>query len=47
MEYIYDSLDGSLVLFDLGEPDLNMEEENNGVSVQENDNPEAEEAVSG
>jgi hypothetical protein len=32
------SLPVSVVLFDLGEPDLYLEDEENGVSVQENDN---------
>jgi hypothetical protein len=41
------SLPVSVALFNLGEPDLYLEEENNGVSVQENDNPGVEEAVSG
>jgi hypothetical protein len=41
------SLPVSVALFNLGEPDLYLEEENDGVSVQENDNPGVEEAVSG
>jgi len=41
------SLPVSVALFNLGEPDLYLEEENNGISVQENDNPGVEEAVSG
>jgi hypothetical protein len=36
-----------VALFNLGEPDLSTEEENNGVSVQTNDNAGIEEAVSG
>jgi len=41
------SLPVSVVLFNLGEPDLYIEEGNNGVSVQTDDNPGTEEAVSG
>jgi len=41
------SLPVSVALFNLGEPDLYLGEENNGVSVQENDNPGVEEAISG
>jgi len=41
------SLPVSVALFNLGEPDLYLEEEDNGVSVQENDNPGIEEAASG
>jgi len=41
------SLPVSVALFNLGEPDLYLEEENNGISVQKNDNPGVEEAVSG
>ena len=41
------SLPVSVVLFDLGKPDLYIGEENNGVSVQENDNQGIEETVSG
>jgi len=41
------SLPVSVALFNLGEPDLYLGEENNGISVQENDNPGVEEAVSG
>jgi len=41
------SLPVSVALFNLGEPNLYLGEENNGVSVQENDNPRAEETVSG
>ena len=40
------SLPVSVALFNLGEPDLYLEEGNDGVSVQENDNPGVEEAVS-
>ena len=41
------SLPVSVALFNLGEPDLYLGEENNGIPVQENDNPGIEEAVSG
>ncbi len=41
------SLPVSVALFDLGKPDLHTEEENHGVSVQENDNARIKEAVSG
>ncbi len=41
------SLPVTVSLFDLGKPDLHTEEEDNGVSVQENDNQGIEEAVSG
>jgi len=41
------SLPVSVALFDLGKPDLHTEEENNGISVQENDNPGIGGAVSG
>ena len=41
------SLPVSVALFNLGEPDLYLEEENNGIPVQENDNPGIEETVSG
>jgi len=41
------SLPVSVVLFDLGKPDRYIEEENNGIPVQENDNKGAKEAVSG
>lgn len=40
------SLPVSVALFNLGEPDLYLEEENDGVSIQENDNTGAEETVS-
>jgi len=39
------SLPVSVALFNLGAPDLYLEEENSGISVQENDNPRAKEAV--
>ena len=39
------SLPVSVALFNFGGPDLYLEEENNGISVQENDNPRAKEAV--
>jgi len=41
------SLPVSVALFNLGEPDLYIEEENNGISVQENDNQGIEKNVSG
>jgi len=41
------SLPVSVALFNLGKPDLYLEEEHDGVPVQENDNPGIEEAVSG
>src|SRR5210317_1737932 len=41
------SLPVSVALFNLGEPDLYLGEENNGIPVQENDNPGIEETVSG
>ena len=41
------SLPVTVALFDLGKPDLHTEEDNNGVSVQTNDNPGIKEAVSG
>jgi len=41
------SLPMSIALFTLGEPDLYTEEEDNGVSVQENDYAGIKEAVSG
>jgi len=41
------SLPVSVALFNLGEPDLYMGEDKNGISIQENDNPGIEEAVSG
>ena len=41
------SLPVSVALFDLGEPDLYLGEEENGVSVQENDNPRIKRAALG
>ena len=41
------SLPVSVALFDLGEPDLYLEEGNNGISIQENENQGIKEAVSG
>ncbi len=41
------SLPVSVVLFDLGKPDLHTEEVNHGVSVQANDNQGVEETASG
>jgi len=41
------SLPVTVVLFDLSEPDLYIGEENNGISVQTDDNPGIEETVSG
>jgi len=41
------SLPVSVALFNLGEPDFYMGEDKNGISIQENDNPGIEEAVSG
>jgi len=41
------SLPVSVALFNLGEPNLYIEEGNNGVSIQTDDNPGIEKAVSG
>ena len=41
------SLPISVALFNLGEPDLYLEEESNGVSVQKDDNPGVEETMPG
>jgi len=41
------SLPVSVALFNLGEPDLYIEEGNNGISVQTDDNPGIEETVPG
>jgi hypothetical protein len=40
------SLPVSVVLFNLGEPDLYLGEDENGVSIQKNDNERIEEAIS-